>query len=101
MINLFLEKMEEKFGNDFTIFVNPYTFDISFEGVKYYDTETQLRQYNLEQFYLRNGFLLTEDPRKYTFNDIEYDKDEYILTRKPVEDLFADFLEYERQQENR
>ena len=74
----------------FLVFVNPYSFDVSFNGMKGYDYESQLLQYKLEQFYLNNGFLLTEEPKKYVFGDIEYDESSYELAQNPFEDEYLD-----------
>lgn len=86
MIDLFMDKMDEKLGEDFEVFVNPYSFDVSFNGSKGYDFESQYYQYRLEHFYINNGFLLTEDPKKYAFGGAEYDEELYKLTEFPLED---------------
>lgn len=82
MVDIFFDKMEEKF-DDFLVFVNPYSFDTTFNGIKGYDYETQLYQYRLERFYLENNFLLTEEPKIYAFSNKEYDESCYTLTVKP------------------
>lgn len=84
MVNIFYDKIEEKFNGDYVdVFVNPYSFDTSFNGIKSYDYETQLYQYRLERFYLENNFLLTEEPKKYAFSNISYEPSCYELTQKP------------------
>ncbi len=84
MVNIFYDKIEEKFKGDYVdVFVNPYSFDTSFNGIKSYDYETQLYQYRLERFYLENNFLLTEEPKKYAFSNILYEPSCYELTQKP------------------
>ena len=82
MVDIFFDKMEEKF-DDFLVFVNPYSFDTTFNGIKGYDYDTQLYQYRLERFYLENNFLLTEEPKTYAFSNKEYDESCYTLTVKP------------------
>ena len=91
MVDVFFDKMEEKFGS-VQVFVNPYSFDTSFNGIKGYDYEQKLYQYRLERFYLENNFLLTEEPKKYTFSDIEYDESCYTLTVKPSK--FNDYYNF-------
>lgn len=92
MIDLFLDKMYDKFGDDFEVYTNPYSFDVSFNGIKGYDYESQMHQYRLEQFYMNNGFLLTEEPKKYVFGDANFDENTYKLTPMPLEDDVLDYI---------
>ncbi len=88
MIDLFLDKMNEQFDGYFEVYTNPYSFDVSFNGIKGYNYESQLHQYKLEQFYINNGFLLTEEPKKYAFSDIEYIPESYTLTPIPQKSIW-------------
>ena len=92
MMSLFIEKMEDKFGEDLEVFTNPYSFDVSFGGIKGYDYESQMHQYRLEQFYINNGFLLTEEPKKHAFGEEEYNEDAYKLTPMPLEEDPLDYV---------
>lgn len=88
MINYFLEYMEDIFDIEPEIYTNPYSFDTSFNGIKGYDYDSQLSQYRLEQFYIRNGFYLTEEPKKYVFGNEIYDPESYQYAEEPIkEDL--------------
>ena len=92
MVDIFFDKMEEKF-DDFLVFVNPYSFDTTFNGIKGYDYDTQLYQYRLERFYLENNFLLTEEPKTYAFSNKEYDESCYTLTVKPSKfEFYKDYV---------
>ena len=81
MINFLFNYLEDMLG-EFEIYTNPFSFDVSFNGIKGYDYSSQLYQYKLEQFYYNNGFILTEDPKKYVFGDYDYIP-EYNFTEKP------------------
>ncbi len=87
MVDYFLDEMYDIYGEEFDVFTNPYSFDVTFNGIKGHDYESQYNQYKLEQFYLKNNFILTEDPKKYVFSDQEVSIDEYKLTPCPVDDF--------------
>lgn len=83
MLNFFFDFLDNTLDKEYTCFCNPYSFDVSFNGIKGGDYKTRYYQFRLEQFYLDNDFVLVEDPRKYVFGEYE-EIPEYPLSEEPV-----------------
>lgn len=81
LLKTFLDIKKQEFGPKLQIFTNPYAFNTAFLGSKAVNEEEKIKQYHLEQFYLRNGLLLTEEPKKIAFNGEAYDPNCYNLIK--------------------